>query len=340
MIRKLVMAIRRTMRCAEGTPGVGEAAVEASVHEPPRVYLDTADLLNIGDGRVAADDLVRTMARTDAVLVVSREHVQDASRGNRSAIDSLIRAVESFPRIAVVMDGPHSVEPLTTDRRDIVIAACTNFRELARSDTSRAWLATMNALVDLAHEGDRDAQSTLAQDALPEFSRAAWELFLQSLVTMFRGWLGDDPETILSHWEGKVTARLPQRLRAGVLQRLEAARHLFTGTAAVENDVDVANALLVATTWEAEPAAWPGHVLGLRVSKARRRDVRRRPRRSDLPDVDHLMHIPYVNVATCDGETLPRVQRELPRLTCPRAPVVLNVGHLDRVAEALGRVAE
>jgi hypothetical protein len=77
-------------------------------------------------------------------------------------------------------------------------------------------------------------------------------------------------------------------------------------------------------------------VLGLRLSRARRRDVRRRPRRSDLPDVDHVMHIPYVDVATCDGETLPRVRRELPRLACPRAPVALGVGHLDRVAEALG----
>ena len=82
------------------------------------MYLDTADLLNIGDGRVAAGDLVRAMARTDAVLVVSREHVQDASHGDLSAVDSLIRGVESFPRVAVVMDGPHAVEPLTTDRRE------------------------------------------------------------------------------------------------------------------------------------------------------------------------------------------------------------------------------
>ncbi|MDP9001101.1 MAG: hypothetical protein M3O46_13425 [Myxococcota bacterium] len=70
-----------------------------------RLYLDTADLIEIGDGRVAVDsmaELVKVMAESRTMLVLAREHVQDISRGNTLAVESFVRAVERFQPVLLV----------------------------------------------------------------------------------------------------------------------------------------------------------------------------------------------------------------------------------------------
>ncbi len=84
--------------------------------------------------------------------------------------------------------------------------------------------------------------------------------------------------------------------------------------------------------WESEAEAYPGQVLGYRVSLGRRRNVRRVPRQSDLLYHDHVKHMPYVDIATCDAGTLHEVSNLAPKMKLPRHPAVFQTGRLGEVA--------
>jgi hypothetical protein len=47
------------------------------------------------------------------------------------------------------------------------------------------------------------------------------------------------------------------------------------------------------------------------------------------------MYFPYVDVATCDRETLPEVRKAIARIPCPRRAQLLRNGHLELVAGAV-----
>ena len=49
----------------------------------------------------------------------------------------MIRVVESFEPILMVVDGPDVVEPIWTDRPDVVVQPCSSFRELSARTPER-----------------------------------------------------------------------------------------------------------------------------------------------------------------------------------------------------------
>jgi hypothetical protein len=305
-----------------------------------RLYLDTADLLDIGDGRVAADTvaaLVRAMAETQTMLVVSREHVQDVSRGIASAVESFVRAVEAFQPVLAVMDGPDAIEPLTAERKDIGLVACTNFRELVYSEAARPWLSKVNAAYEQLHAGQIAAQRVSSLAAAPALrSRKGNELFLKAFITLCRGWLSDEPNVVVSYWAQKAGIEVTPSEREGIICRLQAARAAMPALKqlADENSMDVTDALQRWGQWAHDPAAWPGHWLALQVAAARTRNVQRSPRLSDALDLDHVKHFPYVDVATCDGDTLNGLRRAATKVG-PRPAVIIKTGSLNGVTEAV-----
>ncbi len=275
-----------------------------------RLYLDTADLIEIGDGRVSDKflmEFVRAMAASETRLVLSKEHIQDISRGNAAAIESFVQAVERFSPVQLVVQGPEKVEPLTSDHNDLSVQACSNFRELVYSQAATEWLAPINSAYEQLHVGDQAAhRSITASTVLPDLrSRKANVLFLQAFVCLCRGWLGSEPEPVLLYWERELDIRVTPSERKGILIRLQAVQGYLTALLPVANahEVDVTEALRQPGLWEAAPAQWPGHLLAFRVSAARRRNTRRKPLSSDLVDLDHVKHFPYVDIATCDAET-------------------------------------
>jgi len=309
-----------------------------------RLYLDAADLFDIGDGRLdpaLVADLGAAMNETGTLLMLSHDHVHDAARGGTSSLDSLARAAEVFGVVLVVMAGPGAVEPLTPELGDIAVERCTNFRELVFAKAAAEPIAMLSAAHDRFHSGDRAAQVELAATPLPALrSNKADALFMQSFITLCRGWQGDDPETILSFWELDLGVRVSREEREGILRRLQGARAMVTSMLAVatEHEIDITEALRNAGTWGTNPDTCPGHHLALRISGARRRDVRRKPQRSDWSDIDHAMHFPYADVATCDRNTREIVARVLPTMKCPRSPLVLHNRQLDQVVEAVRRL--
>jgi hypothetical protein len=278
------------------------------------------------------------MAETHTMLVVSTDHVQDIWRGRPDAIENMVRAVEWFQPVLTVMDGPDAVEPLTPERTDIVVAPCTNFRELVYSDAAREQMTTRIDAYDRLHAGDRAAQQAVSSAPLPRMpSRKANELFTQAFVTLARGWMGDDLDTILGFWEDQLGVSVGAGEREAIVARLGAAVELAPVLRSVAEDhgLDVTDALRRGAACEAEPPAWPGQYLAIRVRGARRRNVTRKPRPSDWLDLDHAKHFPYVDVATCDADTLATVRSLLPKMSCPRQAVVVQNGHLDEVLVAV-----
>jgi hypothetical protein len=274
------------------------------------------------------------MLNTNTMLVVSTDHVQDVWRARSDAIESFVAAVELFQPVLAVMDGPVAVEPLTSERPDITLAGCTNFRELVHSDAAKASMSVWLDANDRIHAGDRAAQATLSSAPLPPMrSRAANELFRQAFVTLARGWMGDDVDAILGHWEANAPVRVGADEREGIVAKLRGAAKLVPELRSLADDhgIDITEALRLSGASEAERGTRPGNYLALQVAGARRRNVTRKPRRSDLIDLAHAMHFPYVDVATADAETIATVRSMLPKMTCPRQTVVVQNGHLDEV---------
>lgn len=305
-----------------------------------RLYLDTADLLDIGDGKVGVETvaaLVSAMAETETMLVVSREHVQDVSRGIASAVESFVRAVEGFQPVLAVTDGPDAIEPLSVGRTDIGLAPCTNFRELVYSEAARPWLATMNAAYEQLHAGQIAAQRVSSSAVAPPVkSRKGNDLFLKSFITLCRGWLSDEPNVVVSYWAQKAGIEVTPREREGIVFRLRALRAALPALKqlADENSMGVTDALQRWGQWT-DRKAWPGHWLALQVAAARSRNVQRSPQLSDALDLDHVRHFPYMDVATCDGNTLNCIGLAAATKVGPRPAVIIKCGSMNGVLEAV-----
>ena len=307
-----------------------------------RLYLDTADLIEIGDGRVGAQgvaQLVAAMAEARAALVVSREHLLDVSRGGPSAVESLVVAVEAFPHVLIVTDGPDAVEPLTAERADIGLALASNFRDLAYSKHAPKGLAATNATTDILHAARAAAQRAVSSQDIPAVrSKTAFDIARQGLITLVRGWMGDLPDRIVSSWEERLSVELRPFDREAILARLGAARLMLAELRQLveKHSVDMAEALRLWAAWDAEPQRWPGHALALKVSEAQGRNDQRKPRRSDLLDLGHVTHFPYVDIATCDSSTLAALRGpSVGTIASPRSPVLVNNRRLSEVVAAL-----
>ncbi len=306
-----------------------------------RLYLDTGNLLRIADGKEpeeTLDSLRAVMRASNTGLVIARAHVQDAvSTANAESAERFVRTIESFGPLFMIVDGPDVVEPLSSERADLVIAPCTNFRELVFSDRAGHWLAAANATQDEMHLGDQVAQVLRA--ALPQrrLRGQVVELGMQTLITLIRGWLGDDPTVVLAFWEEKLEVSLSDDERAILHAHLLVAKlQLEPLLGTIERDnVDVTDVLRRVGTAGTDPVGYPGTWLMLRVAGLRQSDRYRRRLRSDWVDLDHVAHFPYMDFATCDRGTWAAVARLLPEVPGPRVPKIFRNGQLAALIQSI-----
>jgi hypothetical protein len=305
-----------------------------------RLYLDTADLLRIGDRRFPeplVTALRAALAKSQTKLVISPFHVQDAvSRVDTATTERFVRTVETFQPLLAVVDGPDVVEPLNDQRRDIVAEVCANFRELVLSEPAARWLANANEVQDQLHSGDQGAPAVLLESGAtaPPRTRAANNLLLQCTISLLRGWLGEDPETILAYWENHgLKAGAPER--ETVLIRLRGIREMKRALEPLAAD-DLTEQLRRIGAVGADPSSNPGRMLKARAIAHNQGNPHRHRQRSDWLDVEHVMHFPYVDVATCDGNTLSGIRPAIASEAWPRNPAIFPTGKLELVIEALG----
>ena len=300
----------------------------------------------IADGRVDHEvvaGLHAAMVASGTRLVLARAHIWDGlSQVDQETTERVIRAVEAFGSILMVVDGPDVVEPLSEGRSDIVVEPCRNFRELVHAPAAAPWLRRFNDLQDDAHVGDVTSQ-VLLRDGAPmgqPYSKRAHALFMQGFVSLCSGWLGDDGEVITAFWEAELGVTLKPHERAWVVTQLEAASAVVgsVGGAAAEADIDFMDILRKMAAAGSTPAVYPGQWLAMRVGGERRRNPTRAPLRSDMVDIDHVTHFPYVDVATCDATTYHAVNLSIRSLNGPRTPALVRTGRLDQVVELVRRL--
>jgi hypothetical protein len=82
----------------------------------------------------------------------------------------------------------------------------------------------------------------------------------------------------------------------------------------------------------------PGMFLARKLVACLGANVMRRPRRSDSVDGMHASYFPYVDVATCDRQTLAWLSSHIGKARGPRTPRLFRNGYLHDVAMALAQL--
>ncbi len=303
-----------------------------------RLYLDSSDIIRLADGVADAaqlEALRAAMLETGTRLTLSRAHTWDGlSRVDAARAERVIRVVESFEPILMVVDGPDVVEPIWTDRPDVVVQPCSSFRELANAPQRGAWLS--------GHAGHAAAQGELGgAGPLVRQSARTRTLLMQSFVTLCAGRLGDDVEVIVAHWEREL-GPMNAVDRTTVMIQLRKVRELLRSESKTTNaDMrttkisDMTAVLQALSAVGDDPLSYPGRRIGMVVATAKQRDLARRLQRSDLLDIEHASHFPYVDVATCEAGIYQAITTSVANVGGPRSAALAPTGQLPRVIELL-----
>jgi hypothetical protein len=311
----------------------------------PRLYFDTAEILNIADGRTdlcIVGDLAEAMYERGVLLVVSVEHLQDAiPRANADASVRVADALERFQLRFVVTRDPSQTEPWGDMPGDILIEPASNVREVLMSPLARPVLDKLSSVQGMIHNASvAFQQSQPSRIAAP--SKRERDLLLQCMITIIRGWLGTDANTVLAFWEEKQDIALPEATRIALLARLQPFANLMKDASEVLEPGDDQRVKVLATMRDSyDEAAYlrsPGMFLAAQVGACRTRNATRIPSFSDPVDAMHATYFPYVDIATCDRQTYACIAPHLPKILGPRKPVVIPNGHLDDVLEAIRRL--
>jgi hypothetical protein len=307
------------------------------------VYLDSAELIGIAEGRADEDSverLIKEMADRLAILVVSLEHLQEAlPLEDSGAPERLADALERFRFRALVTRGPSEVEPWSNAESDIEIQLAANIREVLLAPEAAPKLAELSRAQDLAFRTiDAALGAERARPRLPIRQRAQ-EVQLASRVTLAHGWMGTEVDPIVRRSEAAMGSSLSEKDRRAVERALEPIAEALR-IAGPELDMlradrtQLARLMLIGNAVEAAEVA-PGAFLAGRLWAARASDPARRLRRSDALDAIHAMHVPYVDVATCDREVFARIAEHIPRVKGSRSCTLLRNGSLNDVAQAV-----
>jgi hypothetical protein len=298
----------------------------------PRLYLDTGDLLDIADGRTDSNvvlDLIAACEKHVVWLVVSSDHLQDALMPDEYiSVDSLGTALEQFRFRALVTTGPHVVEPWSEHgvARDIVIEGCSNIREILAHSAGTSELASMRDVQDALYQAavsSKIARQVIGEAPIARHHRA---IALEATITQVLGWMGSDPvPVVLRHLEedgGTPTVQEAVNLIRGqlpVAEVLQAVAPVIDAHGIDRTDLARRMAFSMSSDgFKVAPGAW----LGGKLQAGLARNFSRKPRRSDVVDCFHAMHLPYVDIASCDGQSYTILSRLVEQARGPRQQTV------------------
>jgi hypothetical protein len=309
----------------------------------PRLYLDTAELLRIGDGRCARDEVDRLVAAMNerfVILVVSIEHLQDAiPRASADTAERLADTLERFRLRAFPVRSPSDVEPWQAEQGDILLRPMNAVRSVLANDSNRSTIAHLASVQDLAHLANQVYQSARVASEGSLLSRKDHEVFLGCLVSLARGTSVDIDDTI-DFWEEDLSHKLSAETRSQVRAHLVPV--LILAAAIVRAKVDPDQLLREMTVgWDTN--AWersPGRYLTAQLASCRIRNFGRAPQVGDHLDGLHVSYIPYVDVATCDRQTFGCISSHLDKISVPRKAKLIRNGKLSEVIDAIEALAE
>lgn len=308
-----------------------------------RLYLDTADLLDIADKRVDESivvSLADAMEEHAVALIISHEHMIDALvPGDPVSVDQLSTALEQFRLRFLVLKGPEQVEPWAVNghAQDIDIEGCHNIREILTAPEAAANLLTSRTVQDAAHRGATSSNASRRLNGDLRIPRHQREIALQSSITQFRGWMGSDPLPIVLHH----LERNGGTPTAAEVENLVQAQQPFAnvldevGPSIDAHGIDRTALLrriacsVASDGFRVAPGAW----LGAKLYNGLSADLRRTPLRSDLVDCMHATYFPYIDIATCDAQSHVILSRFINQAhgSRPRSATLFRNGRLSNV---------
>lgn len=306
----------------------------------PRLYLDTAELAGIADGRTepkVVAELLAAARRCCAILIISIEHLQDALPNACSDTRKRIAdALELFPLRAVVLEGPSEIEPWDMTPEDIVIHVAGNTREILEHSAGQPVLRKLSTIQDRLHTVSAISQSVRRSPGA--MGKQSPDLTIQCLVTLIGGRQGTDVSEILAGWERESGVFLDEGDRATVTRGLEPWAVLLREVEATVKPTETQRVMMLRSMREAPRQNSPGLYLAQRLVSCLSANVGRTPLRSDCVDGLHAAYFPYVDIATCDRQVYACVCPHLPTIKGARNPQLFRNGHLSEVANALANL--
>lgn len=313
----------------------------------PRLYLDTGDLLDIADGRTDPDvlrDLIAASEEHAVVLVISSDHLQDALMPDEPAsVDRLATALERFRFRCLVTRGPLVIEPWPEAgaAQDIEIEGCNNIRQILTYPAAAPELASMREVQDALYRAalsSNAARRVIGDVPIPRHHRP---IALQSTITQIRGWMGNDPAPVVLHHldrdGGTPTAEEAINL---IMAQQPIAKVLHEIGPLIDargfDRTELARRMVPSMASDGFTVA-PGIWLAGQLQAGLCRDVSRNPLRSDTVDCLHAMHIPYVDIASCDAQSYAILSRLVERARGPR-PRAASLFRNSRLAEIVEHV--
>lgn len=255
----------------------------------PRLYLDTADLVTIGDGKVDAavvNDLLRECERTGTVLVVSLWHVADARNAKPDGRHRIFDAVDRFPERALA----------TLDDQGISFLRIPSLAALIREHGD-----DLQVLYDHVNHATDLLQSAPARSGLPQ-----WLVNLSGRVlqqTLQHAQSRDDAMTLARAHLHKERRRIPPERVDGMLAAID---QMWTLRGQLEQagvwQPDVLAQAFSVRDVASDPSGTVGEHIGVLVEQRRRGQRDRSVQDGDIADRHHVQFAPYVDVFTGDWD--------------------------------------
>lgn len=290
------------------------------VMDPLRLYLDTADLADIGDGRdeSATVELLALCERLDVLLVVSLWHVVDTRNADEATRRRVFRAVDRFPQrlLARVEDS------------GLVFMSFQSFEALCdeHADDVKVMDAANNHFVAL-------------QESAPPPLQPGWQLNLSKRVLLESVGKASSREEAIEVARAmlyKERRRLPEDRRDQMLAMVNQVWDVRVHLESVGIwSPEVVSEVLTTRDVAAVPDENVGRHIGVLINQRRGRQLDRKPQSGDAADIHHAHFAPYVDIYTGDHDICTWLNEWRSEIPYERDVHPVSNRHMDRVLAIL-----
>jgi hypothetical protein len=252
-----------------------------------RLYLDTADLITIGDGKEESTtvELLALCEQLRVVLMVSLWHVVDARNADDASRSRILRAIDRFPYRALAR----------VDGMELAFMTFDSFEVLCDENTD--YLQRINSAANQVTE--------IAQSAPPP-AKPGWELNLVKRALLDGVAKASTKEEAIERARAifdKERRRLPKDRTAQMLTSISDVWDIRIQLEAA--GIWCAEVVTEALTTRAEsavPDQNPGRHIGVLVDQHRSRQLDRAHQSGDAADIHHANFAPHVDIFTGDHD--------------------------------------
>jgi hypothetical protein len=289
----------------------------------PWIYLDTADLISIGDQKVNEESitqLVHSCKHSNAILIVSRWHLVDLRAAPHDAALRALDATERFPALAAIElhDGGAHIAPL---RR---VADLMNEDPIA--------LSHVNDLATLVTHAEQMTERL--DPAIPrKLSNSLKKLLHQMLQEETEDTAMSTGRTYLHRSRRTWPSKSHDHILATMLSTWRQVRD-FRKVGLFSN---IANTLSATGERETTPlvGAHIGRHLSALVDQRRQKQQDRPVGRGDAVDRRHVEFAPYVDIFTGDKDVCTWIEEWRSQIPYPREVTAINSNHIKVVIDAI-----